>query len=126
MSSVADARPARTDAEPAHGKDGAPEASIKRNLVVQRWGTPTATVGSVNEPREMEERGHRFNEKWTYQNAGTRDAPAARVIYWLRYDFVASYLVAQGEAGIREDPRSLLAGLRDRLYRPLGEGHRAP
>ncbi len=118
MSGGANARPTGPEAAPTHTEDGGPTTSIRRNLVVQRWGTPTATAGSVNEPREMEERGHRFNEKWTYQHAGTRDAPAARVIYWLRYDFVASYLVAQGGAAIREDPRSLLAGLRDRQYLP--------
>jgi len=83
----------------------ATETPIRRNLVVQRWGTPTAIVGSVNEPREMEERGHRFNEKWIYRSAGTLDAPAERVIYWLRYDFVASYLVGQGGDATRENPR---------------------
>ena len=54
-------------------------AVISRNLVVQRWGTPNATVGSVNEPREMEEHGHRFNEKWIYRlsAAPTRRADGA-------------------------------------------------
>jgi hypothetical protein len=37
--------------------------TISRNVVVQCFGTPNVTVGSVNEPREMEEHGLRFNEK---------------------------------------------------------------
>ena len=101
----------------------APVAGITRNLVVQRWGTPQATIGSVNEPREMEERGHRFNERWTYatpRNESTN--PRERVVYWHRYDFVASYLIAADGSAVRENPaaleRMLRAGASDRLYRP--------
>ena len=92
---------------------------VSRNLVVQRWGTPNATIGSVNEPREMEEHGHRFNEKWTYRLSPTApDQPKERLIYWLRYDFVAAYLVTAGGAAVREDLASVLGGLRDRRYHP--------
>ena len=42
-------------------------ATVTRNLIVQRLGTPDVTVGSVNEPREREEHGLRFNEKWVYR-----------------------------------------------------------
>jgi len=80
-------------------------APVSRNVLVKRWGTPTTVVGSVNEPREMEERGHRFNEKWVYRSAGTVDAPAERVVYWLRYDVVASYLVPRSGEAVREDLR---------------------
>ena len=43
---------------------------IRRNMIVQRWGTPAATVGSVNEPRERSENGVAFNEKWLYRVPG--------------------------------------------------------
>ena len=83
---------------------------IHRNLVVRRWGTPQRTVGSVNEPREWSEQGHLVNEKWIYlAPRGEPDAPRERIIYWLRYDFVASFVVdAQGELR-REDPTALFA-----------------
>jgi hypothetical protein len=101
----------------------APERAIKRNLVVQRWGTPHLTVGSVNEPREMTEHGCVFNEKWIYRApVGEPARPRERMIYWHRYDFVASFLV-DGEGRLaRENPQVLLADLHDRLYCPPGEG----
>ena len=45
------------------------------------------TQGSVNEPREREEHGMAFNEKWTYR-APRRDPAGAveRIIYWHLYD----------------------------------------
>jgi hypothetical protein len=93
--------------------------AIKRNMVVQRWGTPQETVGSLNEPREREEHGHRFNEKWIYR--APRDdprRPRQRMIYWLRYDFVAAFVIdAQGRL-VRDDLPTLLEGTPDRLYRP--------
>ncbi len=93
-----------------------PAGEVKRNLVVQRWGTPDVTIGSVNEAREMEEHGHRFNEKWIYRSSRTEAGPRERVIYWIRYDFVASYLIDATGGARREDPGALLAGLDDRLY----------
>lgn len=94
---------------------------IRRNMVVQRWGTPQVTVGSLNEPRECEEHGLRFNEKWIY-HAPRHDAsrPRERIIYWLRYDFVASYLVDRDGRVVREDPRTVYAGLSDREFVPDG------
>ncbi len=90
-----------------------------RNLVVQRWGTPQVTIGSVNEPREAEENGVRFNEKWIYRNLPSALAPAReRWVYWNRYDFVASFLVDREGRVTREDATALLTGLDDRLYRP--------
>ncbi len=93
--------------------------TVVRNLVVQCWGTPNATAGSVNEPREIEEHGLRFNEKWTYRlSQSTPDQPKERLIYWLRYDFVAAYLVTASGAVVCEDLASVISGLRDRRYHP--------
>jgi hypothetical protein len=94
-------------------------ARIVRNEVVQRFGTPAVTIGSVNEPRELEEHGHRFNEKWIYRMPRpTPDAPAERHIYWLRYDFVASYLVMAGGSVTPEDLAGALADIDNRRYVP--------
>ena len=93
--------------------------AVGRNLVVQCWGTPHLTIGSVNEPREMEEHGCRFNEKWVYRLAQAEgDHPKERLIYWHRYDFVAAYLVNSNGAAVREDLASVLSGRRDRRYHP--------
>ena len=64
---------------------------ILRNAVVKYFGTPDRTEGSVNEPRERQEHGMKFNEKWTYKRP-LRDPAKAfeRVIYWRRYDYVGS------------------------------------
>jgi len=87
--------------------------------VVQCWGTPHATVGSVNEPREMEEYGHRFNEKWIYRlSLTTPDQPKERILYWHRYDFVAAHLVMANGAVVPEDLASVVSGLSDRRYHP--------
>ena len=92
---------------------------IVRNVVVQAWGTPAVTVGSVNEPRDMEELGVRFNEKWIYR-LGSRqpEKPAERVIYWLRYDLVACHLVFPSGKRVAEDLAAVLAGRRDRRFHP--------
>jgi hypothetical protein len=96
-------------------------APVVRNVVVQRWGTPNETMGSVNEPREREERGHRYNEKWTYRLAATTpNQPTERVVYWLRYDFVAAYLINRDGAATPEDLAEVLGHQRDRRYRPAG------
>lgn len=64
---------------------------ISRNSVVRYFGQPDLTEGSVNEPREREEHGMRFNEKWTYDHPLHDPAGAAeRLIYWRRYDYVGS------------------------------------
>jgi len=94
-------------------------AAVVRNVVVQSWGTPNVTVGSVNEPRELEENGQRFNEKWVYRlSQATPEQPKERIIYWHRYDFVASFLVMPGGSAIPENLAEVLAGLGDRRYRP--------
>ena len=64
---------------------------IQRNSVVRFFGQPASTEGSVNEPREREEHGFRFNEKWTYKRPANDPSDAVeRFIYWLRYDYVGS------------------------------------
>lgn len=94
-----------------------PQGAIKRNHVVQRCGTPQATIGSVNEPREMEENGVSFNEKWIYRSLPSNLGGAReRWVYWHRYDFVGSFLVGADGRVTREDPTALRAGLSDRLY----------
>ena len=60
--------------------------AITRNLIVQCWGMPDVTIGSVNEPREGEENGVSFNEKWIYRNVGGDPrTPRQRIVYWRRY-----------------------------------------
>jgi hypothetical protein len=94
-------------------------SAVVRNIVVQRWGTPNVTVGSVNEPREMEENGCRFNEKWIYRlSQATPDQPRERIIYWHRYDFVAAYLLTAGGALVPDDLAGMIGVLRDRRYHP--------
>ena len=66
---------------------------ILRNSIVKCFGTPDSTEGSVNEPREREEHGFHFNEKWTYRRPRRDPAGAVeRTIYWRRYDFVGSMI----------------------------------
>ena len=92
---------------------------VVRNEVVQCFGTPNVTLGSVNEPRELEEHGRRFNEKWIYRLLRpTPDAPVERHVYWLRYDFVGAYLVSADGAAAPEDLASCLANVQSRRYVP--------
>ncbi len=66
---------------------------IYRNLVVKFFGTPDMAEGSVNEPREREEHGLRFNEKWVYHHPRHDPADAVeRTVYWRRYDYVVSMI----------------------------------
>ena len=78
---------------------------IHRNVVVKFFGQPHATEGSVNEPREREEHGLKFNEKWTYKQPPRDPGEAAeRVIYWRRYDYVGSVMRKTKDAEwVRDD-----------------------
>lgn len=70
---------------------------ILRNAVVKYFGTPDEAEGSVNEPREREEHGMKFNEKWTYRRPLRDPAEAVeRAIYWRRYDYVGSMIRTAG------------------------------
>lgn len=85
---------------------------ILRNAVVRYFGQPNCTEGSVNEPREKEEHGMRFNEKWTYVRPSDDPADAVeRNIYWRRYDYVGS-AIRNSEGGEWEKD--------DRLSQQLG------
>ncbi len=66
---------------------------VHRNDIVKRFGTPDVTEGSANEPRERQENGFQFNEKWVFKHP-TRDPAGAteRVLYWRRYDYVGSVI----------------------------------
>ncbi|MCK6554792.1 hypothetical protein L6Q96_09465 [Candidatus Binatia bacterium] len=78
--------------------------SIHRNRVVKHFGTPDVTEGSVNEPREREEHGYRFNEKWVYKHPLRDPADAVeRVVYWRRYDYVASMIRRQSDGELALD-----------------------
>ncbi len=85
--------------------------SIRRNLIVRRWGTPQRTIGSVNEPREHEEHGVVFNEKWVYRLPRVEpNDPGERIVYWHRYDFVGSFLVGADGGVIQENLADLHCG----------------
>jgi hypothetical protein len=59
-----------------------------RNAIVAILGTPDRTEGSLDDPREREEDGVRFNEKWIYTHLRRDPAGAVmRTVYWMRYDF---------------------------------------
>jgi hypothetical protein len=64
---------------------------VSRNAVVSLLGTPHVVEGSLNDPVEREEFSIRYNEKWTYADLAHDPAGVPnRLIYWHRYDFVAT------------------------------------
>lgn len=64
-----------------------------RNAIVAILGTPDRTEGGLDEPRAREENGTRFNERWLYTHLKDDPAGAAmRVVYWMRYDFRATFV----------------------------------
>lgn len=85
--------------------------TIQRSSVVKHFGTPDRTEGSLNEPREREENGLSFNEKWTYLHPLRDPADAAqRIVVWKRYDFVGS-LIRRSKDGEWEVDNSLAKAL---------------
>ena len=87
-----------------------PGSALRRNDVVRIFGTPDETVGSVNEPRLRSEHGLSYNEKWTYNRPRHEPSrPRARVIYWSRYDLVASLRIEQDGHIVRESEHELRA-----------------
>lgn len=86
---------------------GAP--TIRRDDVVELFGTPDQTAGSVNEPRLQVEHGFQFNEKWIYDRPRREPTrPRARVIYWQRYDFVGCVRIEPDGRVVPESPAELL------------------
>ena len=67
------------------------EEKLDRDLVWRRLGAPHDQVGSVNDPRTQEERGRKWNEKWSYLAEDGRTLE--RIVLWNRYDFVGHYRV---------------------------------
>jgi len=102
-------------------------ARITRNTVVALLGTPDRTVGSLNSPVELEELGHTYNEKWTYEHLISDQAGVPqRSIYWHRYDFVATLIRAGADEEWRPDTAlaDAVAAKDDRLS-PLDNRHLA-
>ncbi len=80
------------------------KTSVSRNAVVELLGTPQRTLGSVNDPREQEENGTRFNDKWIY--TGLVNDPSGlpeRVICWHRYDFTSTRVRSGPGSDWRDD-----------------------
>jgi hypothetical protein len=70
-------------------------APVTRNSVVSLLGTPDEIEGSLNDPVEREESSIHYNEKWIYHDLGNDPAGVPnRMIYWHRYDFVATMVRA--------------------------------
>jgi hypothetical protein len=86
------------------------EPTVRRDDVVELFGTPDQTTGSVNEPRLQVEHGIRFNEKWVYDRPRREPTrPRARVVYWQRYDFVGCVRIEPDGRAVAESPSELLA-----------------
>ncbi len=84
--------------------------SVTRNSVVSLLGTPHEVEGSLNDPVEREESGIHYNEKWTYHDLGNDPAGVPnRIIYWHRYDFVATMVRANDNEEWRPDTRLIEA-----------------
>jgi len=77
---------------------------VTRNSVVSLLGTPHAVEGSLNDPVEREEFGVQYNEKWSYQELGNDPAGVSdRIIFWHRYDFVATMVRTNDQEEWRSD-----------------------
>jgi len=101
-----------TRAAGSRGSASTRDQTIQRDDIVNLFGTPDHSEGSVNEPRLQVEHGFEFNEKWIYdrpRNEPTR--PRARVIYWQRYDFVGCVRVEQDGSVAHENASDLLRWL---------------
>lgn len=105
---------------------GTEPTRLTRNLVVEFLGTPDRTEGSVNDPRERQEHGFRFNEKWLYVDAPDDPAGApARIIYWHRYDF-AGTLVRSSKSRPWALDHEFEKALWDKLLRPHSTDRHPP
>jgi hypothetical protein len=99
-----------------------------RNAIVAILGTPDRTVGSLDDPREREENGVVFNEKWIYTNLRSDPAGAAmRIVYWMRYDFRGT-VVRDSDAQPWQPDRALVetAAKRDPRLPPLDPSRNPP
>ncbi len=99
-----------------------------RNAIVAILGTPDRTEGSLDDPREREENGVRFNERWLYTYL--RDDPAGaamRVVYWMRYEFRGTFVRNSEDTSWRPDQALIEAAARhDPRLPPLDRSHNQP
>jgi len=97
---------------------------ITRNSVVSLLGTPHTTEGSLNDPVEREELNIHYNEKWTYEDLGNDPAGVPnRIIYWHRYDFVATMVRANDNEEWRPDTKLIEAASAVNARRDMAHGH---
>jgi hypothetical protein len=99
-----------------------------RNAIVAILGTPDRTEGSLDDPREREEDGVRFNEKWIYTHLRRDPAGAAmRTVYWMRYDFCGT-VVRNGDGEHWRADATLVeaAAKRDGRLPPLDPARNPP
>jgi hypothetical protein len=83
-----------------------------RNAIVAILGTPDRTEGSLDDPREQEENGVRFNEKWIYRNLQSDVAGATmRIVYWRRYDFRGTFVRNSDDEPWRPDAKLVEAAV---------------
>ena len=100
--------------------------AITRNAVVARLGRPDRTEGSVNDPREHNERGVHFNEKWIYDHLCNDPSGASmRTVFWHRYDFTGTMVRKTNEQEWSDDERlaQALVTIPSRLA-PIADKHR--
>lgn len=98
-----------------------------RNAIVAILGTPDRTEGSLDEPRACEENGVRFNERWLYTPLPDDPAGAAmRVVYWMRYDFCATFVRDREDEPWRPDQALLEAAAKRGSRLPPLDASRNP
>lgn len=99
-----------------------------RNAIVAILGTPDRAEGSLDDPREREENGVRFNERWLYTHLHDDPAGAAmRVVYWTRYDFRGTFVRNSEDTPWRPDQALIeAAARRDPRLPPLDRSHHQP
>ena len=99
-----------------------------RNAIVALLGTPDRTEGSLDDPREREEDGVRFNEKWIYTRLRRDPAGAAmRAVYWMRYDFRGTFVRNSDAEPWRPDSAlAAAAAKRDARLPQLDPAHNPP
>ena len=99
-----------------------------RNAIVAILGTPDRTEGSLDDPREREEDGILFNEKWIYTDLHRDPAGAAmRKVYWMRYDFRGTAVRnTDAEPWLHDTTLVEAAEKRDDRLPPLDPSHNPP
>jgi len=58
------------------------DSELTHAALRERFGVPDEVIGSVNDPRTLEENAVRWNEKWIYR----LEHGESRIVYWHRYD----------------------------------------